>query len=51
MMYPSAFCFNEASSAYVAMIVLNLFVGITATVTTFILHLFPDDKVSYITVY
>ncbi|XP_048586908.1 ATP-binding cassette sub-family A member 2 isoform X2 [Nematostella vectensis] len=45
MMYPSAFCFSEASSAYVAMIVLNLFVGVTATVTTFILQLFPDDEV------
>ncbi|XP_020895335.2 ATP-binding cassette sub-family A member 2 [Exaiptasia diaphana] len=45
IMYPFASWFNEASSAYVAMIVLNLFVGITATVTTFILQLFPDDEV------
>nr|XP_058969338.1 ATP-binding cassette sub-family A member 2-like [Pocillopora verrucosa] len=43
MMYPGAFYFSEASSAYVFMIVVNLFVGVTATVTTFILQLFPDD--------
>lgn len=44
-MYPGAFFFSEASSAYVFMIVVNLFVGVTATVTTFILQLFPDDVV------
>ncbi|XP_020626914.1 ATP-binding cassette sub-family A member 2-like isoform X2 [Orbicella faveolata] len=43
IMYPGAFFFSEASSAYVFMIVVNLFVGVTATVTTFILQLFPDD--------
>ena len=49
MMYPGAFYFSEASSAYVFMIVVNLFVGVTATVTTFILQLFPDDVVRYYT--
>lgn len=48
-MYPGAFFFSEASSAYVFMIVVNLFVGVTATVTTFILQLFPDDVVCEIT--
>lgn len=43
IMYPGAFYFSEASSAYVFMIVVNMFFGITATVTTFILQLFPDD--------
>ena len=46
IMYPAAFYFRVASTAYVSLIVLNLFVGITATVTTFILQLFPDDKVN-----
>ena len=48
-MYPGAFFFSEASSAYVFMIVVNLFVGVTATVTTFILQLFPDDVVCELT--
>ena len=48
-MYPGAFYFSEASSAYVFMIVVNLFVGVTATVTTFILQLFPDDVVCELT--
>lgn len=45
VMYPGAFLFSEASSAYVFMIVVNMFFGVTATVTTFILQLFPDDVV------
>lgn len=45
IMYPGAFYFSEASSAYVFMIVVNMFFGVTATVTTFILQLFPDDLV------
>ena len=49
IMYPGAFFFSEASSAYVFMIVVNLFVGVTATVTTFILQLFPDDVVCKLT--
>ena len=44
-MYPGAFYFREASAAYVFMIVVNMFFGVTATVTTFILQLFPDDLV------
>lgn len=45
IMYPGAFFFSEASSAYVFMIIVNMFFGVTATVTTFILQLFPDDVV------
>jgi len=45
IMYPGAFYFREASAAYVFMIVVNMFFGVTATVTTFILQLFPDDVV------
>ncbi|XP_065067747.1 ATP-binding cassette sub-family A member 2-like [Rhopilema esculentum] len=43
LMYPAAFVFKEASTAYVVLIVVNLFVGVTFTVTVFILQLFPDD--------
>ena len=45
MMYPAAFIFKEASTAYVVLIVVNLFLGVTFTVTVFILQLFPDDPV------
>ena len=45
-MYPAAFVFKEASTAYVVLIVVNLFVGVTFTVTVFILQLFPDDPVN-----
>ena len=45
-MYPAAFMFKEASTAYVVLIVVNLFLGITCTVTVSILELFPYDPVS-----
>ena len=45
LMYPAAFLFKEASTAYVVLIVVNLFLGITFTVTVFILELFPNDPV------
>ena len=44
-MYPASFWFEVPSSAYVFLIVINLFIGITATVTTFLLQLFEHDKV------
>ena len=44
-MYPAAFMFKEASTAYVVLIVVNLFLGITCTVTVSILELFPYDPV------
>ncbi|XP_065646706.1 phospholipid-transporting ATPase ABCA1 isoform X2 [Hydra vulgaris] len=43
MMYPASFLFREASTAYVVLIVVNLFLGITCLVTTSILQLFPND--------
>lgn len=43
MMYPASFLFKEASTAYVVLILMNLFLGITCTVTTSILQLFPND--------
>ena len=44
-MYPASFWFEVPSSAYVVLIVLNLFIGITTTVATFLLQLFEHDKV------
>eukprot|EP00111_Clytia_hemisphaerica_P002239 TCONS_00006276-protein len=43
MMYPASFLFREASTAFVVLILLNLFLGITCTVTVSILQLFPSD--------
>lgn len=45
-MYPASFWFEVPSSAYVFLIVINLFIGITATVATFLLQLFEHDKVN-----
>ncbi|KAJ7993627.1 hypothetical protein DPEC_G00256600 [Dallia pectoralis] len=44
IMYPASFWFEVPSTAYVFLIVINLFIGITATVTTFLLQLFEHDK-------
>ncbi|XP_078606520.1 ATP-binding cassette sub-family A member 2-like isoform X1 [Branchiostoma floridae x Branchiostoma japonicum] len=44
MMYPVSFWFNVPSHAYVFLIVINLFIGITATVATFMFQLFQYDK-------
>ncbi|NXA54996.1 ABCA2 protein, partial [Nothocercus julius] len=44
IMYPASFWFEVPSSAYVFLIVINLFIGITATVATFLLQLFEHDK-------
>ena len=46
MMYPFSFMFKEASTAYVVLIILNLFLGMTPTIATLILQQFPDDSVS-----
>lgn len=45
LMYPPTFVFKVPSSAYVAMIVANLFLGVTTTVSTSILQFFIDDDV------
>lgn len=47
IMYPASFWFEVPSTAYVFLIVINLFIGITATVATFLLQLFEHDKVSW----
>ncbi|XP_062310063.1 LOW QUALITY PROTEIN: ATP-binding cassette sub-family A member 2 [Osmerus eperlanus] len=44
IMYPASFWFQVPSTAYVFLIVINLFIGITATVATFLLQLFEHDK-------
>lgn len=46
IMYPASFWFEVPSTAYVFLIVINLFIGITATVATFLLQLFEHDKVT-----
>uniref|UniRef100_A0A3P9CRJ2 ATP binding cassette subfamily A member 2 n=1 Tax=Maylandia zebra TaxID=106582 RepID=A0A3P9CRJ2_9CICH len=48
IMYPASFWFKVPSTAYVFLIVINLFIGITATVATFLLQLFEHDKVCWI---
>jgi hypothetical protein len=45
VMYPASFLFKEPSSAYICMIVLNLFVGITCLVTSFLLEVFSSNQV------
>lgn len=45
-MYPISFLFNIPSTAYITMIVVNLFVGLTATLATFVLDLFDDPELS-----
>lgn len=43
MMYPASFFFKEPSSAYVFLIVINLFTGITTIVGTFMIEIFTHD--------
>lgn len=40
VMYPVSFLFKEPSTAYIFLIVINLFVGITCIVTSFLLEVF-----------
>nr|XP_006817327.1 PREDICTED: ATP-binding cassette sub-family A member 2-like [Saccoglossus kowalevskii] len=44
MMYTASFYFDVPSTAYVFLIVINLFTGITTVVAAFFLELFSDDK-------
>ena len=44
-MYPASFWFNEPSTAYICLIVINLFTGITCIVSSFLLEIFSYDKV------
>ena len=43
-MYPFCFYFDVPATAYVTLIVVNLFIGLTATLATYILELFPSDS-------
>ena len=43
MMYPFAQWFAVPSTAYISLISLNLFIGLTCTLVTFTLDAFPDD--------
>ncbi|ESP00897.1 hypothetical protein LOTGIDRAFT_81234, partial [Lottia gigantea] len=44
VMYPASFIFNEPSTAYICLIVINLFTGITCIITSFLLELFSYDQ-------
>lgn len=44
VMYPASFWFKEPSTAYICLIVINLFVGITCIVCSFLLEIFSYDK-------
>ena len=43
-MYPASFWFKEPSTAYIWLIVINLFTGITCIVCSFLLEIFSYDK-------
>lgn len=45
-MYPASFVFEVSSTAYIALICVNLFVGMNTTIATFVLEFFDDDPVS-----
>ena len=45
-MYPASFFFEISSTAYIALICINLFVGMNTTIATFVLEFFDDDAVS-----
>ncbi|CAD5121418.1 DgyrCDS9938 [Dimorphilus gyrociliatus] len=40
MMYPISFVFQESSAAYTFLIVINLFIGLTCIITSFLLEIF-----------
>ena len=46
VMYPASFFFKEPSTAYIFLIVINLFTGITCIVSSFLLEIFSYDEVS-----
>lgn len=47
-MYPASFVFEISSTAYIALICINLFIGMNTTIATFVLEFFDDDAVSTI---
>ncbi|XP_052239441.1 ATP-binding cassette sub-family A member 2-like isoform X2 [Dreissena polymorpha] len=44
VMYPASFFFKEPSAAYIFLIVINLFTGITCIICSFLFELFSYDK-------
>ncbi|CAM1324270.1 ABCA2 (predicted) [Pycnogonum litorale] len=44
VMYPASFVFKEPSTAYIFLILINLFIGITCVITSFMLEPFRDDE-------
>ncbi|XP_028404446.1 ATP-binding cassette sub-family A member 1-like [Dendronephthya gigantea] len=43
LMYPASFVFEISSTAYIALICINLFIGMNTTIATFVLEFFDDD--------
>ncbi|CAK8681251.1 unnamed protein product [Clavelina lepadiformis] len=48
MMYPASFYFEVPSTAYVVLTCVNLFIGINASIATFIMEVLDDDNLKYI---
>lgn len=48
LMYPASFVFKIPSTAYVVLTSVNLFIGINGSVSTFVLELFTNNKLSNI---
>ncbi|KAG1677979.1 ATP-binding cassette sub-family A member 2 [Nymphon striatum] len=44
VMYPASFVFKEPSTAYIFLILINLFIGITCVITSFMLEPFRQDE-------
>jgi len=44
MMYPASFFFKEPSTAYICLIVINLYIGITCILTSFLFELFQQNS-------
>ncbi|XP_039104096.1 phospholipid-transporting ATPase ABCA7 isoform X2 [Hyaena hyaena] len=44
LMYPASLFFSVPSTAYVVLTCVNLFIGINGSMATFVLELFPDQK-------
>lgn len=44
LMYPASFLFKESSNAYIVLIVINLFTGITCVVSSFLFQVFAMDS-------
>jgi len=49
MMYPVSYLFKVPSTAFVAVGCINIFLGLLSTLSTFILELFMEEVLTYLT--